>query len=146
MGVEKGYRYTHIDAFSIQDYGGNEVRVLYSEGCHLYKDRASVLDQENDRASEVRGVCRASDVIIAVMGLDASNPQLKRIVKIALKAGEIKKTEVSLLREAFMLYDEKGELVLYPGTYHIYIGGSQPDERSMELTKKAVSHFQIILS
>ena len=56
----------------IQDYVGNEARVLYSEGCHLYMDRTSGLAQENDRASEVRGVCKASDVVIAVMGLDAS--------------------------------------------------------------------------
>ncbi|MCX4297357.1 MAG: glycoside hydrolase family 3 C-terminal domain-containing protein [Lachnospiraceae bacterium] len=56
----------------IQDYVGDDVRVLYSEGCHLYKDRTSGLAQENDRASEVRGICRESDVIVAVMGLDAS--------------------------------------------------------------------------
>lgn len=55
----------------IQDYVGDEVRVLYSEGCHLYKDRTSVLAQANDRISEVKGVCEASDVIVAVMGLDA---------------------------------------------------------------------------
>lgn len=309
----------------IQDYVGDEVRVLYSEGCHLYKDRMSVLAQENDRASEVRGVCRESDVVIAVMGLDASlegeegdtgneygsgdkpnlklpglqhdilkiakesgkpvilvlltgsamavtwedenldailqgwypgaqggraiakilfgeanpegklpvtfyrtteelpdfedysmkgrtyrymkqkalypfgyglsyteytyqnvellsddicggkgvlleaeikntgemdgtetvqvyvgleregapNPQLKKIVKVPVKSGETKKIQVSLPKEAFMLYDEKGEHVLYPGKYHIYIGGSQPDERSLELTKKKVDHFQI---
>lgn len=30
----------------IQDYVGDEVRVLYSEGCHLYKDRTSGLAQE----------------------------------------------------------------------------------------------------
>ncbi len=312
----------------IQDYVGDDVRVLYSEGCHLYKDRTSVLAQENDRASEVRGICRESDVIIAVMGLDASlegeegdtgneygsgdkpnlqlpglqhdilkiakesgkpvilvlltgsamavtwedenldailqgwypgaqggtaiarilfgeanpegklpvtfyytteelpdfedysmkgrtyrymkqkalypfgyglsytdytyqnvtlvseeirgergvvlqaevtntgemdgtetvqvyvgleredapNPQLKGIVKVPLKAGETKKIEVSLPKEAFMLYNEKGEHVLYPGSYHIYIGGSQPDERSLELTKKAVNHLQISLT
>ncbi len=307
----------------IQDYVGDEVRVLYSEGCHLYKDRTSGLAQENDRASEVRGVCRESDVIIAVMGLDASlegeegdtgneygsgdkpnlnlpglqhdilkiakesgkpvilvlltgsamavtwedahldailqgwypgaqggaaiarilfgeanpegklpvtfyrtteelpafedysmkgrtyrymkqkalypfgyglsyttysyenaklvsddicgeagvilraevrntgvmdgtetvqiyvgldrdeapNPQLKKIVKVPLKAGESKQVEAVLPKEAFMLYDEKGEHVLYPGTYHIYMGGSQPDARSLELTKKEVCHF-----
>ncbi len=307
----------------IQDYVGDEVRVLYSEGCHLYKDRTSGLAQENDRASEVRGVCRESDVIIAVMGLDASlegeegdtgneygsgdkpnlnlpglqhdilkiakesgkpvilvlltgsamavtwedahldailqgwypgaqggaaiarilfgeanpegklpvtfyrtteelpafedysmkgrtyrymkqkalypfgyglsyttysyenaklvsedicgeagvilraevrntgvmdgtetvqiyvgldrdeapNPQLKKIVKVPLKAGESKQIEAVLPKEAFMLYDEKGEHVLYPGTYHIYMGGSQPDARSLELTKKEVCHF-----
>lgn len=311
----------------IQDYVGDEVRVLYSEGCHLYKDRTSGLAQENDRASEVRGVCRESDVIIAVMGLDASlegeegdtgneygsgdkpnlnlpglqhdilkiakesgkpvilvlltgsamavtwedahldailqgwypgaqggaaiarilfgeanpegklpvtfyrtteelpafedysmkgrtyrymkqkalypfgyglsyttysyenaklvsddicgeagvilraevrntgvmdgtetvqiyvgldrdeapNPQLKRIVKVPLKAGESKQVEAVLPKEAFMLYDEKGEHVLYPGTYHIYMGGSQPDARSLELTKKEVCHFTVSL-
>lgn len=311
----------------IQDYVGDEVRVLYSEGCHLYKDRTSGLAQENDRASEVRGVCRESDVIIAVMGLDASlegeegdtgneygsgdkpnlklpglqhdilkiakesgkpvilvlltgsamavtwedahldailqgwypgaqggaaiarilfgeanpegklpvtyyrtteelpafedysmkgrtyrymkqkalypfgyglsyttysyenaklvsddicgeagvilraevrntgvmdgtetvqiyvgldrdeapNPQLKKIVKVPLKAGESKQVEAVLPKEAFMLYDEKGEHVLYPGTYHIYMGGSQPDARSLELTKKEVCHFTVSL-
>ncbi len=311
----------------IQDYVGDDVRVLYSEGCHLYKDRTSGLAQENDRASEVRGVCRESDVVIAVMGLDASlegeegdtgneygsgdkpnldlpglqrdilkiakesgkpvilvlltgsamavtwedenldaivqgwypgaqggaaiarilfgdanpegklpvtfyrtaeelpafedysmkgrtyrymkqdalypfgyglsytdytyadamlvsddirgekgvvlqaqvtnagavdgietgqvyvgleredapNPQLKKIVKVPLKAGETKKIEAVLPRETFMLYDEKGEHVLNPGTYHIYVGGSQPDARSRELTKKEVCHLQITL-
>ncbi|MDE6918559.1 MAG: glycoside hydrolase family 3 C-terminal domain-containing protein [Lachnospiraceae bacterium] len=311
----------------IQYYVGDDVRVLYSEGCHLYKDRTSGLAQENDRASEVRGVCRESDVVIAVMGLDASlegeegdtgneygsgdkpnldlpglqrdilkiakesgkpvilvlltgsamavtwedenldaivqgwypgaqggaaiarilfgdanpegrlpvtfyrtaeelpafedysmkgrtyrymkqdalypfgyglsytdytyadaalvsddirgekgvvlqvqvtnagavdgietvqvyvgleredapNPQLKKIVKVPLAAGETKRIEAVLPREAFMLYDEKGEHVLNPGTYHIYVGGSQPDARSRELTKKEVSHLQITL-
>jgi len=289
----------------IQDYVGDDVRVLYSEGCHLYKDRTSGLAQENDRASEVRGVCRESDVgsgdkpnldlpglqrdilkiakesgkpVILVLltgsamavtwedenldaivqgwypgaqggaaiarilfgdanpegklpvtfyrtaeelpafedysmkgrtyrymkqdalypfgyglsytdytyadamlvsddirgekgvvlqaqvtnagavdgietvqvyvGLereDAPNPQLKKIVKVPLKAGETKKIEAVLPREAFMLYDEKGEHVLNPGTYHIYVGGSQPDARSRELTKKEVCHLQITL-
>ena len=56
----------------IMDYLGDEVRVLYSEGCHLYKDRTSGLAMRNDREAEVRGVCEESDVIIAVMGLDAT--------------------------------------------------------------------------
>lgn len=311
----------------IQDYVGDDVRVLYSEGCHLYRDRTSGLAQENDRASEVRGVCRESDVVIAVMGLDASlegeegdtgneygsgdkpnlnlpglqqdilkiakesgkpvilvlltgsamavtwedenldailqgwypgaqggaaiarilfgdanpegklpvtfyrtteelpafedysmkgrtyrymkqkalypfgyglsyteyayadaalvsddirgekgvvlqadvtntgavdgvetvqvyvgleredapNPQLKKIVKVPLKAGETKRIEAVLPREAFMLCDESGARVLNPGTYHIYMGGSQPDARSRELTGKEVCHFQITL-
>lgn len=311
----------------IQDYVGEKIRVLYSEGCHLYQDRTSGLAEANDRAAEVRGVCEASDVVIAVMGLDASlegeegdtgneygsgdkpnlnlpglqhdilklakesgkpvilvllagsamavtweeehldaivqgwypgaqggtaiarllfgeanpegklpvtfyrtteelpdfedysmkgrtyrymkqkalypfgyglsyteydyrnvelvsggiesekgvvlqaevqntgkmdgietvqvyvglekdgapNPQLKKIVKLPVKSGETKKIEVSLQKEAFMLYDEEGKQVLYPGTYHIYLGGSQPDERSLELTQKAVHQVQVIV-
>lgn len=56
----------------IQQYVGDEVRVLYSEGCHLCKDRCQGLAQENDRMSEVRAVADASDVIVACLGLDAS--------------------------------------------------------------------------
>lgn len=55
----------------IQDYVGDDVRVLYSEGCHLCYDRMSNLAQENDRISEVKAVCDASDVVIVVLGLDA---------------------------------------------------------------------------
>ncbi len=56
----------------IEDYVGEDVRVLYSEGCHLYRDRTSGLAMEHDRDSEVRAVCEASDVVIAVVGLDAT--------------------------------------------------------------------------
>lgn len=56
----------------IQAYVGDGARVLYSEGCHLCKDRIQGLAQENDRMSEVRAVADASDLIIACMGLDAS--------------------------------------------------------------------------
>lgn len=56
----------------IQDYVGDDVRVLVSEGCHLCKPKVSGLGQENDRMSEVKGVCEMSDVIIACLGLDSS--------------------------------------------------------------------------
>lgn len=56
----------------IQDYVGEDVRVVYSEGCHLCKTKISGLSQGNDRMAEVKGVCEMSDVIIACMGLDSS--------------------------------------------------------------------------
>lgn len=55
----------------IQDYLGEDVRVLYSEGCHLYKKSVEGLGRANDRISEVKSVCAASDVVIACLGLDA---------------------------------------------------------------------------
>ncbi len=54
----------------IQDYVGDDVRVYYSEGCHLYKNRIGGLGFENDRLAEVKGVCKQSDVVIACLGLD----------------------------------------------------------------------------
>ncbi len=53
-----------------QDYLGDEVRILTSEGCHLYRNKVGGLSVENDRIAEVKGVCKSSDVIIACMGLD----------------------------------------------------------------------------
>lgn len=56
----------------IREYLGESVRVMYSEGCHLYKDRIEELAEPNDRSSEVRAICECSDVIIAVLGLDST--------------------------------------------------------------------------
>lgn len=56
----------------IQDYAGDDIRILTSEGCHLFRDRAQHLGKSDDRKSEILGVCEASDIVIAVMGLDAT--------------------------------------------------------------------------
>ena len=56
----------------IQEYLGSDVRVMFSEGCHLYKDRVEAIGNRNDRMAEVRGVCQCSDVVIVCLGLDAS--------------------------------------------------------------------------
>lgn len=55
----------------LQEYLGEEVRVMYSEGCHLYENKISGLGKENDRLAEVKGVCAESDVVIACLGLDS---------------------------------------------------------------------------
>ena len=54
----------------IQDYLGDEVRVLTSVGSHLYKDRTEGLAQENDRLSEAAIVMNESDVVVLCLGLD----------------------------------------------------------------------------
>ena len=56
----------------IQEYLGDDVRVMTSEGCHLYKTKVQGLGIENDRMSEVRGVCAESDVVVVCLGLDAT--------------------------------------------------------------------------
>ena len=59
-------------AEGIQEYLGDDVRVLFSEGCHLYHDRVEGLGMAKDRMSEVKGICDLSDVIVVCLGLDAS--------------------------------------------------------------------------
>ncbi len=54
----------------IQDEVGEDVRVLYSEGSHLYKDRLEGLAWRQDRISEAVTVAEHSDVTVVVVGLD----------------------------------------------------------------------------
>ena len=54
----------------IQDRVGNDARVLYSEGCHLYNDRVEPLAQMNDRIAEAITVAENSDVVVLVLGYD----------------------------------------------------------------------------
>lgn len=51
-----------------EDHG---IRVLYSLGCHLFKDRTSGLAQADDRLAEAAMYAEAADVTIACVGLDA---------------------------------------------------------------------------
>ncbi len=49
-----------------------KTRVLYSQGCHLHKDRMSGLSQPDDRLAEAVAVTEQADVVILCLGLDAT--------------------------------------------------------------------------
>ena len=48
------------------------MRVLYSEGCHLYKDKVENLAWNQDRISEAVITAEHSDVVVLCVGLDES--------------------------------------------------------------------------
>ncbi len=54
----------------IQDFVGDKARVLYAEGCHLYRDRVEGLAQPGDRLAEAQTVAEHSDVVVLVVGLN----------------------------------------------------------------------------
>ncbi len=54
----------------IQDAVGDDVRVYYSEGCHLFKEKVENLSAGPDRISEAVAVAKHSDVVILCVGLD----------------------------------------------------------------------------
>ncbi len=72
--------------------------------------------------------------------------QLRGIRKIYLLPGEEKEVVLVLSPEDMMLIDENGDSILEPGTFEAYIGGSQPDGRSIFLTGQKVSMaaFEVI--
>ena len=54
----------------LQDALGDGVRVLASEGCHLFRDKVENLGMVNDRISEAVTVAENSDAVVLVVGLD----------------------------------------------------------------------------
>ncbi len=56
----------------IQDAVGDDVRVYYSEGCHLFRDKVENLAAGPDRLSEAKMVAKHSDVVVVCVGLDES--------------------------------------------------------------------------
>ncbi len=125
----------------IQDYLGDSARVIYSEGCHLYKSRISGLSEDGDRTSEAKAICDSADVIIVCTGLDADlegeegdtgnefgsgdKPNLElpglqnELIKIAVETGkDVIVVNLSGSAMALNLADEKASAVIqgwYPG-------------------------------
>ena len=62
--------------------------------------------------------------------------KLAAFERTVLKAGEGKELVFCLTSKDFLSVKEDGENVLYEGVYTIFVGGSQPDERSVALMKK----------
>ncbi len=47
-------------------------RVIFAEGCHLYKDRVSGLAQPGDRYAEAVAAAKCADAVVICVGLDAT--------------------------------------------------------------------------
>lgn len=58
----------------IHEAVGENIRVFYSEGCHLYNDSISnlALPNINDRLAEAITVAEHSDIVVMCLGLDSS--------------------------------------------------------------------------
>lgn len=56
----------------IQQYVGEDTRVLYAEGCHLYKNKVEFLAEEEDRFAEALIVAKQADLVVMCLGLDAT--------------------------------------------------------------------------
>lgn len=54
----------------LQREAGDKIRILYSEGSHLFQDRVEPLAYKRDRLAEAKIVAKHSDVVIVCVGLD----------------------------------------------------------------------------
>ena len=54
----------------VQDAMGDDVRVLYAQGSHLFREKEEHLAVADDRIAEAVSAAEASDVVLMVVGLD----------------------------------------------------------------------------
>lgn len=64
-------KYTTILQGIHDEVDAEGIRVFYSEGCHLYKDRVQDLAEADDRMVEAVTVAEHSDVVVMCLGLDS---------------------------------------------------------------------------
>ena len=60
--------------------------------------------------------------------------ELKGIKKVNLKPGQENQVDFELTPRQMALIDNDGNCILEPGVFQVFVGGSQPDHRSLELT------------
>lgn len=72
--------------------------------------------------------------------------QLNGIRCVHLKPGEEKTVTFTISPRQMAMVDDEGNIILEPGMFRVFVGGSQPDERSRQLTGKEVLHadFEVV--
>ena len=85
-----------------------------------------------------QGAIDTRDVVqVYIKNADSSlavpNPELAAFTPVFLKAGETKTVTLSIAPKAFTVVDETGARTEDGSHFHIYVGCTQPDKRSMEL-------------
>ena len=89
-------------------------------------------------------------VQLYVRALEASvrvpNHELRGFKRMHLKAGQSEPIAFELAARDFSLIDDDGQRVLEPGRFEIFLGGSQPDPRSVELLGVAPLCGEIVVA
>jgi beta-glucosidase len=86
---------------------------------------------------------RPSDEVVQLYVRDlessttAAHHELRGVQRLSLLPGASQRVVFQLDAKALSLIDDAGQRVLEPGTFEIFVGGSQPDPRSAELCGQA---------
>ena len=87
------------------------------------------------------GDCHGDEVVqlyVSAKSQSVKTPKwdLRYFKRIHLKTREMKPVSLRLPLRAFSIINEKGERILEPCTFNLFVGGSLPDKRSIDLTGK----------
>ncbi len=70
---------------------------------------------------------------------------LKGVQRIRLESRASKRVSFSVDREMFKVVNEKGERVLDKGTFKVYVGGSLPTQRSLDLGASQFAETEVVV-
>ncbi|NLD02650.1 MAG: glycoside hydrolase family 3 protein, partial [Clostridiales bacterium] len=132
------YRYHEAQALYPFGYGLSYASFAYSEAA--YEAGAARVTIRNEGSVDAEEI---GQVYVKADSKDAPrNPRLSGFRRVALKAGEEKRVIIPLDHDLFTVIDNEGHKVQAQSAA-LYIGGSQPDERSAQLLGKAPLSLKI---
>jgi len=134
------YRYSAAEPLFPFGFGLSYTRFVYSE---LTLSQA-VLNATEELSCDVSVLVtnaghRASDEVVQlyVRDLESSVPvpqhELRGVERIHLARGGAQRVSFRLSARALSLIDDTGQRLLEPGQFRVFVGGSQPDSRSVSL-------------
>lgn len=137
------YRYMKTEALYPFGYGLSYTEFEYS--C-LKLSKDSIETNETIKLSAVvknAGKYESDEVVqLYLKDVEASVEvprwSLRGIKRLGLKPGEAKEVSFELSPRQMAIINNDGKCILEPGSFEVYIGGSQPDERSLKLTNSKV--------
>jgi beta-glucosidase len=133
------YRYLEKEPHYPFGYGLSYTRFEYS-GLAVSKPKLGAGDTVEVTVSVTNVGSRAGDEVVElyVKDLEASTTvphhELRGFERITLAPGESRQLSFARTPRDLSLIDDAGRRILEPGTHRIFVGGSQPDARSVALT------------
>lgn len=148
---DRTYRYMTREALYPFGYGLSYTRFEY-EDIRLNSNRIKAGDSIACSVTVKNIGNYESDEIVQLYLRDVESSvnvpkwQLQGFKKVHLHPGESLKVSFTLSPRQMALINNEGQCILEPGIFEIYLGGSQPDRRSQELTQTKVlrAEFEVI--
>ncbi|MCR5627374.1 MAG: glycoside hydrolase family 3 C-terminal domain-containing protein [Lachnospiraceae bacterium] len=128
-------------------YGLSYCDTEYNNCSYEIKDGAVVVNAEIKNHSKLDAT-EIAEVYIRYEGDAFEKPHhhLEGFKSVDIPAGSSKNISIEVPFKRFSSFLKDGSKVLLDGEYTIFIGGSQPDEKSETLTGKKVSSFKLAIS
>lgn len=144
------YRYMQNEALYPFGYGLSYTKFIYSDIC-LNKTTINAGEQiEVSVKVKNIGSIKSDEVVQLYLkdleaSVDVPRWQLKGFKRITLSPDEEQIIDFCILPEHMALVNENGKSVIEPGKFEVYLGGSQPDKRSLELTKTNILKAEFVV-